>query len=144
MRIFGIDRKTHHVSSWSAAHFSPTLHTAVSANRHKASMWSANIATRKLQIHEGTHVVAAEGVLSNAHAPGHDGMTCFAKSFGETEHVCTSQSGAALQFLPGKVLYPGFQLIPTGSPFTDELAIHPIVRNKVLEHAVKERNVAAH
>src|SRR5262249_45749541 len=96
LRSLSIDGESHHIGRRSPAHFCPALHTAVSTDWHKASVWTSNVASRQLQIHQRAHVVTTVSVLRDAHAPSHDGVSCSAKSFGEAIHIGTSQTCATL------------------------------------------------
>ena len=42
-----------------------------------------------------------------------------------------------------RLLHLGFQFAPAGGARADEVAVHPVVLDQVLEHAVEESDVAA-
>src|SRR5207245_5703802 len=92
---------------------------------------------------DGAHIVAAVAMLRDAHAPNDDRAARGAKRLREPKHVRLALPRAALERFPGQAAGFGFDLLPTGGPRSDELAIRPIVFDQMLEHAVEKRNVAA-
>ncbi len=93
--VFLVDREAHDVSAGLAAHLGAALHAAVAADRHQSGVLAADVALGELQIDDGAHVVAAVGVLGDAHAPDDDGVARLAEGFGEAEHVRARQARAA-------------------------------------------------
>ena len=70
-----------------AAHFGSALHSAVAADRHQAGVLASDVSLGELQVDDGAHVLAAIGVLGDAHAPDDDGVARLAEGFGESQHV---------------------------------------------------------
>ena len=106
-------------------------------------MRPAHVAASELQIDDGANIVAAVAMLRDAHAPNDDRAARGAKRLREPKHVRLALARAALERFPGQAAGFGFDLLPTGGPRSDELAIRPIVFDQMLEHAVEKRNVAA-
>ena len=85
------------------AHLGTSLDAAVPSDRHEAAFGPSNDPTREAEVHDRLHVVHAEPMVCDAHAPHEHGRSRPRVHFGKVEHSLPPEAGLPLEFLPGLV-----------------------------------------
>src|SRR5207247_3646288 len=125
------------------AHLGTSLDAALPSDRHEAAFGPSNDPTREAEVHDRLHVVHAEPMVCNAHAPHEDSRSSPAVHLGEVEHGLPPEAGLPLEFLPGLVLNRLSKSLEACRMVRDERVSAPTFFDHVLQPGVHDRDVRA-
>ena len=115
----------------------------MSADRHETAEITAHVAAHEPEVEDHRDAVAAVGVLSDAHAPDEHGRLGATDQRGKLFEVGDGQPARLRQRRQLVFRHLGPKRLETFRVVANERFIHSAALNQNLEHAVKERDVAA-
>src|SRR4051812_19138180 len=123
--------------------FSSALHAALTSDRHNATFATAQHATRKSEIYDGSDVIDAKLMLGKTGTVDEHCGTCGAVQLRKGDHLITSDSRALLEHIPGLLGNGCFDFFETARVVGNESVIHLISGDKSFYDTIDEGDVAA-
>src|SRR5438093_3086456 len=137
-----VDRKSAGKLIGLRAALAPSLHSALAADRHDATLLTAQHAARESEIDDRLDVIDAEFMLREVNAVD-DYCGARARVYnGELLHFAAREPGALLQHFPGLLLQRGFELGESCRMFADKLLIDAVQCDQRFQYAVDKSDIA--